>query len=303
MAKTLTEMAANVGNMIQDTSTAMSTLIKGWINDGYRDTWRRCVWSESINDDYSFSCVAAQQNYNLPLDFDTEIFVADTTDGFYLNRYNEGNWWRERAGAYSGGSITSGTAIRYVILMEKWNSTHTGFGVIKLDPTPSNTHTIVMPYKRKARKLIAVTETCTTDTENKVISSGGTFITDGVQVGDIINNTSDSTYGRVTSVDSETQLTADWDICPDGNEAITIYTYPEILDIETAIECYATSQAEAYKRQYQKSQFWGNRYEQELARRIGQNRAKMNQQYKWIPASAREWNTAPFTGWTSYDSL
>ena len=300
MAKTLTEMAGNVGAMVQDTSAAFAILIKVWINDGYRDAWRRCNWSETINDDYTITLVSGTQSYDLPLDFEDELFCADTTDGFYLDRYTEGKWWQERATAYSGGSITGGTATRYVILKEKTRSDYKGLGVIKFDPKPNNTHTIALPYKRKCNKLLAVTETCTTNTANKVIASGGTFITDLVQVGHIIKNTTDSTYGRVASVDSETQLTADWDMCPDGNEAIEIFTYPEISDIEAAVECYATSLAESYKRQYQKAQFWGNRYEQELARRIGQNRSKINQKYQWIPGGTGAQNTAPFTGWASY---
>jgi hypothetical protein len=68
--------------------------------------------------------------------------------------------------------------------------------------------------------------TCTTDTADTVIDSGATFSTDGVAVGDIIHNEDDDYWGTVVSVDSETQLTADWDVCPDGNEAYSIYNEP-----------------------------------------------------------------------------
>jgi hypothetical protein len=69
--------------------------------------------------------------------------------------------------------------------------------------------------------------TCTTNTASKVIDSSATFSTDGVVAGDIIHNVTDDYWGTVTSVDSETQITADWDVCPDGNEAYKIYDEPE----------------------------------------------------------------------------
>ena len=47
----------------------------------------------------------------------------------------------------------------------------------------------------------------TTTGSKTLIDSGATFVTDGVAVGDIVLNDSRGTYGYVTSVDSETQLT------------------------------------------------------------------------------------------------
>ena len=49
--------------------------------------------------------------------------------------------------------------------------------------------------------------TVTTTAEKQLIDSGATFVTDGVAVGDIVLNDTRGTYGYVTSVDSETQLT------------------------------------------------------------------------------------------------
>lgn len=66
--------------------------------------------------------------------------------------------------------------------------------------------------------------TCTTDTENKVIDSTATFVTNEVAAGDAIHNTADDTWATVVSVDSETQLTASSDICPDGDETYEVGT-------------------------------------------------------------------------------
>ena len=54
MAKQFSTMKTNVGNMIQDTSSAMATLIGVWINDAYHDAWRRCLWSDLIDDNFTF---------------------------------------------------------------------------------------------------------------------------------------------------------------------------------------------------------------------------------------------------------
>lgn len=48
--------------------------------------------------------------------------------------------------------------------------------------------------------------TVTTTGEKVIIDSTATFVTDGVAVGDIVLNDSRGTYGYVTSIDSETQL-------------------------------------------------------------------------------------------------
>jgi len=63
-----------------------------------------------------------------------------------------------------------------------------------------------------------ITGTATTDTENKLIDSTATFVTDGVVAGDYIHNTTDDTWGVVDSVDSETELTLTTDAFPDGDE-------------------------------------------------------------------------------------
>lgn len=67
------------------------------------------------------------------------------------------------------------------------------------------------------------TDTADTNTENKLVDSGATFITDDVQVGSVVKNTTDTTYGYVTAVDSETALSLDSDVFPDGDEGYEVY--------------------------------------------------------------------------------
>jgi hypothetical protein len=62
------------------------------------------------------------------------------------------------------------------------------------------------------------------DTENHLIDANATFITDGVQINVAVKNTTDTTYGYVTAINSETDLTLDSDVFPDGDENYSVYT-------------------------------------------------------------------------------
>jgi hypothetical protein len=80
------------------------------------------------------------------------------------------------------------------------------------------------------------TGTATTDTLNKLIDTGATFVTDGVGVGDAVHNTADDTWGLVTAVDSETSLSLDSDVFPDGNETYEVGTpaYKHTISVQNA---------------------------------------------------------------------
>jgi len=151
MAKTFATMKTNVGNFVQDTSTAFATIIGVFINDKYRDVARRHYWSALVNNDYTFNTVAGTATYDLPADFEQEIFVANITDGEEITRYTENNWWKERYSAYQAGSIQRGTIARYVILEESTK--------IQLDPTPNAVKTIAFPYKKTITELSGNTDT------------------------------------------------------------------------------------------------------------------------------------------------
>ena len=74
--------------------------------------------------------------------------------------------------------------------------------------------------------------TCDTNTANHLIQAGQNFITT-VKVGMAVKNTTDGTYGYVTAVNSNTDLTLATDLCPDGDEAYEIYTLKVRLIFET----------------------------------------------------------------------
>jgi len=301
MGKTFSTMKTNVGRIIRDTSSSMATIIGTYLNDKYRDMVRANYWGELVTDDYTFESVVDQTNYTLPVDFDDEIMIVNIATGKRLDKMTEGQWWRKRYHAYQDDSITSGTPARYVIL-ERTISSGVRTGQIKLDPPPSVAETYGMPYKKKATDLLGTTGTCTTDTANKIIDSTATFITDGVEVGMLVKNTTDGTYGYVSTVDSETQLTMESDLCPDGNENYTVNDEVLILDIEWILELGAAGEGFAYKKNFQKSDFYLSRYAIEKENRIGQERKKLDKSYQRI---GRKTTTGIryLLGERSYDSL
>lgn len=226
MAKTFAQMKTNVGDFVQDTTSTFSILIARWLNDKYRDVARRTNWSGLVDFSHTITLVAGTQEYDLPADFEQEIFVANITDGVALNRYTEAQWFNERYSAYSGGAIQSGTPTRYVIL----ESTSKVF----FDPNPDQVKTIAFPYKKTITDLTG---------------------------------------------DSETVL---------------------IKDIEFIIECGAIHEALAYKKQYQKADYYNSKYEAELGKRISQEKSKINQLLQRISASYDMGSMRRLTGDTSY---
>ena len=305
MNKTFTTMKTNCGNMVQDTSSIFATIIGTYLNDKYRDLWRRILWSDITNDDYTFTSVLDQAQYDLPSDFEEELFVQNiTTNNGPLTRKTIGQWWRDRGGQYASGALDSGTPNNYVILKEVINSSGNPYGAIKLDP-PCDTasETYAMPYKRRHTDLLGTTGTCTTDTASKIVASASTFITDGVEPGMRVKNTTDSTYGIVASVDSETELTMDSDLCPDGDESFSISNLPLIGDISWIMELGAIGEALAYKRQMQKADYFLSRYEKEVRTRISQERSQTNQRYQNVPQGNGSGRIRRFSGDKSYDSI
>lgn len=298
MSVLFSTMKTNCGVMLHDTGSTLAGYIGNWLNEGYDIANRMQLFSNMINNDYTFESVASTATVDLTEDFCEEIFVANIATGEQLTRYREGSWWRDRYGAYQSDSINSGTPTRYLILYEDGI-----LGKIKLDPTPTAAETYAMPYKRLAHPMTTVTGTCTTDTANKIIDSSATFITNSIKAGMRVKNTTDNTYDYITSVDSETQLTMASDLCPDGNETYSVNAECLIPGLEWALEAYALSQGFAYLEQYGKADYWRQQWEFRLGRRIAEEKKRINQYKQRISQSYRVAGRRYLTGDVSYDSI
>lgn len=67
----------------------------------------------------------------------------------------------------------------------------------------------------------------TSVTASRLVASAGTFVSSGVQVGDVVINTTDSTYAKVTSIISNTQLTLSSNIFLATAKSFIIYKHVE----------------------------------------------------------------------------
>lgn len=150
--KAFSVMQTNVGNMLHDTTSAMKTLIKVWINDAYQDAWRRGIWSDLIDENFTFESVVDQADYVFTsglsiTNFGKELGVFDIANGHELKRYTVQDWWRRRGPDHDADSLESGNPSRYVILKES--------GSIRLDPPPDTAETYAMPYQKEVTDLSA----------------------------------------------------------------------------------------------------------------------------------------------------
>ncbi len=297
MAKTFSQMKTNVANMLmwKAANSDRQTIVGRWLNDAYQDAVKRIMFAGFINDAYTFETVVGQHEYDLPADFYEELYVADIADGRGLGRQTIGEYWRFWNSTYNADSISSGSPKTYTIIEED--------STIRLTPPADKAETYAMPYRRKPQDMLDVTGTADTDTENKLIASGSTFITSGVERGMKIKNTTDNTWGTVSSVDSETQLTMEADTFPDGDETFSVNPQPIIDGLDIYLENYAIGMGWLFDRQFQKAQFYLDRAEFELQKRASQEMTKINQRYRLDPSISRKTLFEPFTGGTPYDYI
>jgi hypothetical protein len=134
--KTFKELYENVGTDVQDTSSAMATIIKRYINRRYKQICR-AINFDIINDDYTIAVSAGDNSYDLPDDFKVEVACIDSTNGKALTREDFGYFQR-----ISPTDISStGSVDKYIIF-----NNDEGQKVIRLINTPSQAITIALPY-------------------------------------------------------------------------------------------------------------------------------------------------------------
>ena len=76
--------------------------------------------------------------------------------------------------------------------------------------------------------------TATSDSQDKLVDSGATFVADGVVVGDIAYNVTDGTQAAITAVNANgTELSFASDLFPDGNENYAIRKEKQLNAVAT----------------------------------------------------------------------
>jgi hypothetical protein len=124
--KNFITMKQNVGSRIGDGSTAMLSLIGGYLNDRMVEVRRRSNILDINRCDYAFSTVAGTEDYVLPQDFGKEIAVRDATNKAYLKRLDsQSNMMLNTSTADDQGGISN-----YIILDKTVRTQPTASSVI-----------------------------------------------------------------------------------------------------------------------------------------------------------------------------
>lgn len=139
MSKTFAVLKVNVGTNIQDTSAAMATIIGVYINNRYMDILRRVNW-EVVNEDYTITTTAGDQDYALPSDFGKELYCLDATNDRYLTRKT-----LQEIGDLHTGSLTDLDAPTEYAIFDKWVCGARS-KVLWLYKIPASTYDLSLPY-------------------------------------------------------------------------------------------------------------------------------------------------------------
>lgn len=292
-------MKTNVGNRVQDTSTAFASLIETFINKRYFQVLRTINWN-NYRLDYTFDSISGTQDYVLPDDFGKEISARDTTNGKELSPVQ----FDELVRYYPDEVDASGTIERYVIYDSP----------VKEQPSSASVLTIVSSSASDTTQTILI----------RGISSAGIEIAESVT----LTGTSDalttnsftrikaisksaSTTGYIT-IDSNSAAKTQAVMAPEvlesrykicklhyvPNAVVTIsmpyiikplpliedYDYP-VIDIADLIELGAEADAWRYKRQGAKAQQLEAMFNVELQQYIFDKENQPNQITQFSPTT------------------
>lgn len=258
----------NVGTNVQDTSSAMSTIIKTYCNNAYREILRRVNW-QGKNMSYQVSAVGGTQDYVLPSDFGKELYLYDTNNKIYLPFIAI----ESLAEKYPESLSLTGSVERYTTYQDVVRLQPTSASVLSVSSSSGSDTTQVVRLKGTDANDVEIDESVTL-TGTTPVATSGTFKS--------IRSVSKSatTVGRVTVTSNGAAVTnavlalADLDYkvmklrlhwVPNGaltlNFPYLIKPYPLSSDYDTpiiecadGIELLATAAAWRYKRQFAKAQ-------------------------------------------------
>lgn len=148
--KTFTVMKTQVGNLVNDTSSAFLTLVGQFLNDAYYDANRRAYWPEMIVTDFTFASVVGTSLYSMPSSTGTflrEIKMINVTDGKELECWDIRKWYQERGEDYNASSLTNGVPEKYILLHEQ--------SKIQLDPPANAVKTYAFIYQKEITEMSA----------------------------------------------------------------------------------------------------------------------------------------------------
>lgn len=164
---TFSQIVANVGIRVGDTSTSFATIIKGYVNQRYKELWERFNWG-TIKENYTFNTVAGTQDYLLESGFWKPLYCYDNTNGIDIKEKSIQDIERK----YAGNLSDTGNPLEYAIYDRLNRDTPTPTGAlehwIRFYPIPSAVVTILLPYMLDAGDMSADTDLPVIDCDYEV---------------------------------------------------------------------------------------------------------------------------------------
>lgn len=268
----------NVCTNIQDTSSAMQTIVKNYCNNVYFDILRRINW-DNINTSYTLTTTAGTQDYALPSNFGKEVYVYDQTNLIELSYIDIQELVRD----YRGTLSSVGQSLRYSILNKPCIN----------NPTSSSILSIVSSSTADTSQTIRVTGINSSDIEvSESITLNGTTTATSTnsykEIRSITKSASTIGYITITSNSGEVTIAILSSISIAYNvKSIRLHLIPSsiltlsipysvipyplindydqpVIDCAVAIELGATMLSWKYKRQFSKSSDYERKYEKEI---------------------------------------
>jgi len=297
MNKDFNTIKSNVGSNIQDTSSAMATIIGRFVNKRYFQILRTINW-DCTRPDYTLTTTSVQE-YVLPDDFGKEISVRDTTNGLELGRTDIQRLITD----YPDSFDDSGSAARYYIREDNVQDQPTSASVLAIVSSSASdtTQTILIRgvssgvETSESVTLTGLTSVNTTNSYTRVKAISKSAVTVGK-----ITVTSNS--GAVTEAILPPKVTESrykligFHYIPSTAIVVAIpyiikplplienNDYP-VIDIADLIEMGAEADAWRYKRQNGKSQQMEAMFSLELQQYIYDKENQPNQVTQFIPVT------------------
>jgi hypothetical protein len=302
MNRTFATITNNVGLMIGDSTSAMSSLIKSYINDRMAEVLKRTNILDVNRADYSFSTTSGTEDYILPSDFGKEIIVRDATNKVNLSRVDSQS--NVMLNPYS--TDDTGVVKQYVILDKTYQEQPSSASVISFVSSSASDTSQIMYVKGfdsngyedyEQKQINGTTTVSTTKSFSRIVSVSKSALTSGTIT--VTSNSGAKTIAvmsramleyrvkvmRLVNIPNAT-LTIDVIYIPKMLPMVQDYDYP-IIDCADILEAGATADAWRFKRQFSKAADMDIIFEKRLANLLFDTENQPNKLNLFRPQSYR----------------
>lgn len=297
MNRTFSDMKTNVGNNIQDTSTAMAAIIGAYLNNIYFDLLRRFNFFEQNIRTQTITTVSGTKDYALNDDFKKEVYVRDGTNKRQMSRID----LQQFIDDYNDTMDSSGTPDKYLILDSPVKAQPSAASVLAcVSTSASDTGTL------RVRGISSSIEVA----EDVTLTGTGSVNTTNSYTEILSLTLGTANVGKVTITSNSAAVTVavikpgtkDYRVklirlhlTPNGVITVTIPYIKKVLplsdnndipiiDCADILELGATEQAWRYKRQFAKAQEFERLKERAIANFIWDESNQVNQIHQFNPA-------------------